>query len=242
MFKLLPVTIVLAAIVLASKGISLYEGSKFLMAELVIKESIAADKKEEDKKQPESEKSDSENKEADGAKTAAECPAPAPVDLADKPQFSESEIELLQSLSKRRGEIEQKEKDIALKADVLKATEKKIEEKIDELNKLKTEVDSLLAQYNEKEEAKIRSLVKIYESMKAKDAARIFEELEINVLLQVIDKMKEVKIAPILANVSAERAKEITMKLAKQKRLPESVDSANPSSLPSSPASLPEDN
>ncbi len=46
----------------------------------------------------------------------------------------------------------------------------------------------LLAQYNDKEDSKIRSLVKIYENMKAKDAARIFNEMEMPILLEVIDK------------------------------------------------------
>ena len=78
--------------------------------------------------------------------------------------------------------------------------------------------------YDEKEQEKIRSLVKIYENMKPKDAARIFEEIDMDVLLDVVDKMKEKKIAPILAKMNATRAKEITTELAERRKLPEGTD------------------
>ena len=84
---------------------------------------------------------------------------------------------------------------------------------------MKKEVAALLAQYNEKEDAKIHSLVKIYENMKAKDAARIFDEVEMPILLLVIDKMSEKKIAPILAEMEPKKAKQITVMLAEQRRV-----------------------
>jgi flagellar motility protein MotE (MotC chaperone) len=57
--------------------------------------------------------------------------------------------------------------------------------------------------------------------MKPKSAARIFEELDLDVLLPVIERMKERKIAPILAKMNAEKAKTITTELAQRRRLPE---------------------
>jgi len=102
---------------------------------------------------------------------------------------------------------------------VLKVTQTKIDQKLQELRNLKEEVQGLLAEYNEKEDAKIRSLVKIYESMKPKNAAQIFETLEMEVLLEVVDKMKEAKSALILAKMSAERAKELTVLYAEQRKL-----------------------
>lgn len=86
---------------------------------------------------------------------------------------------------------------------------------------MKAEVEGLLRQYNEKEDAKIRSLVKIYESMKPKDAAKIFEELDMNILLQVVDKMKEPKSALILAKMDSNKAKELTVLFAQQRKLSE---------------------
>lgn len=132
---------------------------------------------------------------------------------------SQMEKEILENLAKRREELEEWNRSIALRENVLNATEQKINAKIEELKKLKSEVSSLLSDYDEKENAKIKSLVKIYESMKPKDAARIFERIEMPILLKVVDKMKEAKAAPILAKMSPKKAQILTIELAKQRQL-----------------------
>ncbi len=53
-----------------------------------------------------------------------------------------------------------------------------------------------------------------------KEAARIFEQLDMVVLLEVIDRMKERKAAPVLARLSPDRAQEITLELAQRRNLP----------------------
>ena len=56
--------------------------------------------------------------------------------------------------------------------------------------------------------------------MKAKDAARIFNTLSIDVLLEVLSGMSERKTAPILASMETERARQVTILLSEQKKLP----------------------
>ncbi len=62
----------------------------------------------------------------------------------------------------------------------------------------------------------MNSLVKIYEAMKPKDAARIFEQLDIDTILLVAERMKERRLAPVMAQMNPEKAKDITIKLSKQ--------------------------
>jgi flagellar motility protein MotE (MotC chaperone) len=133
--------------------------------------------------------------------------------------FTRNQLDLLDSLSERRRELEKHAKEIEMKENVLRATSLRIESKMSELQKLEDRVKRLLDKYNERESMKIKSLVKIYESMKAKDAARIFEQLDMDILLQVINNMKESRVAPILARLSPQRAKEITIKFAAEKKL-----------------------
>jgi len=133
--------------------------------------------------------------------------------------FSPIELEILQTLSKRREAIDQWQKDAETKENLLANTEKRIDGKIVEIETLKKEVQAVLDKYNEQEDAKIRSLVKIYESMNPKDAARIFDEIEMPVLLMVIDKMSEKKAAPILASMDANKAKQLTVELAEERKL-----------------------
>ncbi|NRB10894.1 MAG: hypothetical protein HRU35_04695 [Rickettsiaceae bacterium] len=131
--------------------------------------------------------------------------------------FTNSEILLLKELSKRRTKLDSDKKDLVAREQVLKATERKLDQKVKELKALQKQLEVLMQQYNKKEHDKILSLVKIYESMKSKDAAKIFNKLEMNVLLKVVSNMKEVKVAPIIASMDAARAQELSMELAKQK-------------------------
>jgi flagellar motility protein MotE (MotC chaperone) len=134
-------------------------------------------------------------------------------------EFSQVEIDLLQSLAKRREELDDWAKQVQLKENMLVAVEGRIDEKTANLEKMKKEVEVLLAKYNEQEDLKIRSLVKIYESMKPKDAARIFEELDMPVLLMVVDRMSERKVGAVLASMSPTKAKDVTVQLAALRKL-----------------------
>ncbi|AIL64685.1 hypothetical protein NOVO_01440 [Rickettsiales bacterium Ac37b] len=133
--------------------------------------------------------------------------------------FTNAEIELLQNLGKRRKQLEEWSQSMSTKEAVLTAAELKVNNKIEELKKLKSEIEQLLALYNKKEDTKISSLVKIYENMKPKDAAKILEDLEMPILLEVIDRMKEAKAAPILAQMTPEKATVLTEEYAKQKKI-----------------------
>ncbi len=132
-------------------------------------------------------------------------------------RFSPQEMELLQQLVKRREKLDDWEKNIAVKENLLSVTEKRIDEKLVQMEELKKELSAMLVQYNDQENAKIKSLVSIYENMKPREAARIFDEVEMPILLLVIDKMSEKKAAPILAGMDPKKAKQLTVELARQR-------------------------
>ena len=158
------------------------------------------DKKSEDKKGDKKDEKKDEKKEESKEDKGKKNPAVSDEagDIVEH-RFTPVELDLLQNLVKRREELDLWEKNVEIKEAALNATEKRLDDKIAQIDAMKKEVSVLLAQYNDKEDAKIRSLVKIYENMKPKDAARIFNEVEMPILLLVIDKMSEKKIAPILA-------------------------------------------
>jgi len=81
-------------------------------------------------------------------------------------------------------------------------------------------VQDLLKQRSAAEETQLQSLVKIYENMKPKAAAGVFEELDMDILLEVVSRMKERKVAPILALMTPTRAKELTFEPAQRQQLP----------------------
>ncbi len=134
--------------------------------------------------------------------------------VRDPALISESEVRVLESLAERRAQLEQREKQLAMKTSLLEAAEKRVAKRIEELRAVEGRVKTLLGQYDEAQEVQISSLVKVYENMKAKDAARIFENLESDILIAVAGRMREVKIAAILASMSPAKAQALTVMMA----------------------------
>ena len=136
------------------------------------------------------------------------------------PQFSDAELEVLQSLSQRRQELKARERELEEKDKLLEVAQKRLDEKFVELEGLRTQIENLIGKQQEVEEERFKKLVKIYETMKPDDAARIFNELQFDVLLSVVDRMSERKTAPIMARMDPIRARYLSTKLAEQKALP----------------------
>jgi flagellar motility protein MotE (MotC chaperone) len=164
------------------------------------------------------------------ANTGTPAKEPAPANGEKKPEGDPTaggdalspinNEQLLKHYADRRAELEKSAKDVAMREALLSAAEKRIEQKLKEMEKVRTEIQNLLKMGDERQSQQLDSLVKIYETMKPKEAARIFEELEMPVLLDVIQKMKETKTAPILAAMDPMKAKQVTAALVERRILP----------------------
>jgi len=169
-------------------------------------------------------------------------PVPAPVELAQAPagddakpndaeapadvtQLSASEIQVLQQLVARRGEIEKRAADLDKREALLKAAEERINAKVTEMKVLQAKVEQAIRKYDEQEEQRRQNLVRIYETMKPSEAARVFEQMDLPTLVDLVDRMNTRKVAPILAAMNPVRAKQVTTELSKR-RTP--ADGANP--------------
>ena len=135
-------------------------------------------------------------------------------------EYSPVREELYEDLAERRETLKQRERQLATREAILEAAERELDQKLRELTAVRDEISALLERQSEEELARINSLVKIYEGMKAKDAANIFNTLDIDVLLAVMSRMSERKSAPVLAEMDPERARTVTILLAQQKQIP----------------------
>lgn len=208
----------------------------FLRVEEILAASKEIAKQEEAKKEATAEgekpaeKADAPKVEASGADRGLPKPAVESENAHvgektnDPLLFNDSELDILQSLSARRAELDERERQIEQKEGLLQVTEQRLDQKLAELKDLraeleagKQEMDRLTKAVDEKEKQKLVTLVRTYETMKPKEAARIFDLLEMPILLDVIGQMKEAKMAPILANMEPAKAKAVTTELANRK-------------------------
>ena len=147
---------------------------------------------------------------ADKSEAAPPAVSPGASGEGEPPTFTQNEVDVLQKLAERREELTSRQKELDLRENLVKAAEGRIDKKIAEMKALQTNVEAMLKQVDEQDDGKLKSLVKIYETMKPKDAAKIFEALDMPVLLSVLTRMKEQKVAPIMEAMDPMKAKTIT--------------------------------
>jgi flagellar motility protein MotE (MotC chaperone) len=145
---------------------------------------------------------------------------PGRAPMKDPLLLSPAEIEVLQQLSARRTQIDQRASELDQQQVVLQATEKRIDEKIAKLDALQKSIQVSVDKQNAADDARTQSLVKIYETMKPSDAAQILSQLDMPILLQMLSHMKEAKTAPILAAMDPTKAEAITTAMARRQNPP----------------------
>ena len=91
---------------------------------------------------------------------------------------------------------------------------------IERLEAFQLELEALVGAAEAEEEERLQQLVKMYESMRAKSAAAIFDQLELSVILAVAKRMREARMAAILAAMNPSRARVVTTELARERELP----------------------
>lgn len=138
----------------------------------------------------------------------------------DPTLMTQNEIDLLQQLAERRESLDQRERVLDERMGLLQAAEARINSKVEQLRALQTAIEEKIVDHESQENEKMARLVRIYENMKPKEAARIFETLDISTLLLVAELMNERKLAPVMAQMNPERAREITVELTRARQLP----------------------
>ena len=138
----------------------------------------------------------------------------------DAETASAGEVDVLTSLAKRRAELDKREQDLTTESNLIAATEKRVDDKIAALKALQAQMQTLLGQRDAAEQAQLMALVKTYSSMKPKDAARIFNSLDDDVLLSVAQAMKPDVLGAVMAAMQPDVAEKLTVKLANRLKPP----------------------
>ena len=162
-----------------------------------------------------------------GSVQAKEPPPAAPATEPPKPdgvvvypeqtrQVSESERAILERLQARRQELETRVREIEIRESLLKSAEKRIEGKVEELKAVETRISTANGAKSEADAARFKGIVTMYEGMKPKDAAKVFDRLEMAVLYEIASQIAPRKMADILGLMQPEAAERLTVELARR--------------------------
>ncbi len=178
--------------------------------------------------------------------TAASLPpicAQSPAELAKEAGLSPGELQTLQNLSTRRGQLDDREKALDMQIQLLAAAEAKVDGKLKALTALKGELKELLGQADQKGESEIDRLVIVYSKMKPRDAASILAALDDKVRVPVAAKLKEKDLSAILSQMSTSDAKKLTELLANRfapvKAMSQTLNNPPPEQAPAEAAPKP---
>lgn len=148
-----------------------------------------------------------------------EVTATSPRALQNMGELSASEIALLQDLSARRQELDAREAGFGTRERLLAEAERRIDEKIVRLAQLEKEILALVEVQETADNEKLDSLARVYERMRPRDAARLIESLDISLQLEVVTRMREIKMAAILSAMDPAAARKLTNRLASRAQL-----------------------
>ena len=248
--RLLPVTVGVLSLLLIAKAQWLLHGWQGGARLMVVASAMAGEPSSATHKPAESahrEPSGHGAKPAAGDAHGKDPASPAPASLAAPPQepaappepqpITGSERAVLLELRQRRLELEKRGMSVSARESVLIAAEQKIAARVAELKTLQAQLASLDAERKKREDADWQGLVKMYETMKPREAAAIFNDLSMSVLLPLIGRMKENKAAAILAAMLPDRAREVTTQLAKSRGPRDAPAEPNPETA--TPSRLP---
>src|SRR6187402_2760174 len=153
------------------------------------------------------------------AAPAAEPPKPDGVVVFpdQNPQsVSPSERAILERLQARRQELEQRAREIEIRESLLKSAEKRIEGRVEEAKATEAKISTVTGQKAEQDAARFKSIITMYEGMKPKDAAKVFDRLEMSVLYDIASQIAPRKMSDILGLMQPEAAERLTVELARR--------------------------
>lgn len=141
-----------------------------------------------------------------------ETPAPA---VKAAPLQLDALEEVDAALRKRQAELDERQKQLDATAAVLNATKAQVEADLTRAEKMRDETAAMLGQGSAEDEARRAQLVKVYETMKPKKAAVIFDTLDMADLLPIVRSMREARVAAIVALMDPAKARLLTMQLGR---------------------------
>jgi flagellar motility protein MotE (MotC chaperone) len=164
-------------------------------------------------------------------KTAATGPSSpeAPKDKAEeKPVVSSDDpTDYLFKLADRKRELDKREAELDRREEEVTKLKAEIEEKLVELKSYRNNISTLLQDRVSSDAAKVETLVQVYSNMKPSQAAKVFETMDEDLVIEILSKMKKKSAADILNLVKSDKAQVLAEKYAGYRLVDRKVAGSN---------------
>jgi len=140
---------------------------------------------------------------------------------------SPSERAILERLQSRRQELEARAREIEIRESLLKAAEKRVEARVEELKAIESRISTATQQKTDADAQRFKGIITMYEGMKPKDAAKVFDRLEMPVLFEIASQIAPRKMADILGVMSPDAAERLTVEMARRAGTDKSTSTAD---------------
>jgi flagellar motility protein MotE (MotC chaperone) len=135
--------------------------------------------------------------------------------------FAFAEEDQMSFIKAKRQELDQREQELGREAEKLKALKAEVEKKISKYEQLLARLDVVLNEAEVKKQERVQRIVKAYEAMPSEEAAAKLAQLEDELAVAVLIKMKSKKAGSALAAMDTSKAADLTLKMSKmQKNFP----------------------
>lgn len=127
---------------------------------------------------------------------------------------------LLRSIQKERDLVDLQQIQMNIRISEIALAKEKLSLEKASLLELKSTLEALLKKVEGAQTEDLARLVVFYKSMKPKDAARIMDDLDIEVTIMVLTAMKPRDAAPVMAKLTPVRARAVSKIIFEQSKLP----------------------
>lgn len=131
-----------------------------------------------------------------------------------QPGVSPAERAILERLQSRRQELDERARELDIRENLLKTAEKRIESKVAEAKAVEAQITAAKTQKTEADNARFKNIVTMYQNMKPKDAAKVFDRLEMPVLIEIASQMSPRNMSEIMGLMQPDTAERLTVELA----------------------------
>ncbi len=153
---------------------------------------------------------------AETASAAAEVTPTAPVEapVATISENKEDSADYLFKLAERKKELDVREEELNKKASEIVKQKLDIEAKLKQLEESREKIAGMLKERIATDSQKVDNLVQVYSNMKPIQAAKVFETMDEDLVIEILGRMKKKNAADILNLVKIEKAQKFSERYA----------------------------